>query len=176
MVSLYKRRTNDEKRNHNHWREWKSTYPDNSRLDVGLWNSRFVRRILRQVNSHIKSIFKDGLLREDEVMQTLLFRDRAVDLYNLEMITMLSFRFASPQAKSFRQWIIGRLTEKKRTSPPLLVCYGKGGWYNWVWEQAVRNSCLTACFSVKASQTEGDNSPVTVFLHLLPGRVPFRLT
>ena len=83
-----------------------------------------------KVNSHIKSIFKDGLLREDEVMQTLLFRDRAVDLYNLEMITMLSFRFASPQAKSFRQWIIGRLTEKKRTSPPLLVCYGKGGWYN----------------------------------------------
>jgi len=29
-----------------------------------------------KVNSHIKSIFKDGLLREDEVMQTLLFRDR----------------------------------------------------------------------------------------------------
>ena len=83
-----------------------------------------------KVNSHIKSIFKEGLLREDEVMQTLLFRDGSVDLYNLEMITMLSFRFASPQAKSFRQWIIGRLTEKKRTSPPLLVCYGKGGWYN----------------------------------------------
>ena len=83
-----------------------------------------------KVNSHIKSIFKDGLLREDEVMQTLLFRDRAVDLYNIEMITMLAFRFTSPHAKSFRQWIIGRLTEKKRTSPPLLVCCGKGGWYN----------------------------------------------
>ena len=49
-----------------------------------------------KVNSHIKSIFKEGLLREDEVMQTLLFRDGSVDLYNLEMITMLSFRFASP--------------------------------------------------------------------------------
>ena len=83
-----------------------------------------------KVSNHIKSIFKEGLLKEDEVMQTLLFRDGSVDLYNLEMITMLSFRFASPQAKSFRQWIIGRLTEKKRTSPPLLVCYGKGGWYN----------------------------------------------
>ena len=44
-----------------------------------------------KVNSHIKSIFKDGLLREDEVMQTLLFRDRAVDLYNLEMITCCLF-------------------------------------------------------------------------------------
>ncbi|ATR92844.1 hypothetical protein [Porphyromonas gingivalis] len=83
-----------------------------------------------KVNSHIKSIFKEGLLREDEVMQTLLFRDGSVDLYNLEMITMLAFRFASPEAKSFRKWIIGRLTKKKRTSPPLLVCYGKGGWYN----------------------------------------------
>ena len=83
-----------------------------------------------KVNDHIKSIFKEGLLREDEVMQTLLFRDGSVDLYNLKMITMLSFRFASPQAKSFRKWIIGRVTEKKRTIPPLLVCYGKGGWYN----------------------------------------------
>ena len=61
-----------------------------------------------KVNSHIKSIFKEGLLREDEVMQTLLFRDGSVDLYNLEMITMLAFRFASPEAKSFRKWIIGR--------------------------------------------------------------------
>ena len=83
-----------------------------------------------KVNSHIKSIFKVGLLREDEVMRTLSFKGGAVDLYNLEMITMLSFRFASPQIKNFRRWIIGRLTEKKRTSPPLLVCYDKGGWYN----------------------------------------------
>ena len=83
-----------------------------------------------KVNSHIKSIFKEGLLREDEMMQTLLFKGGAVDLYNIEMITMLSFRFASPQAKSFRKWIIRRLTEKKRTSLPLLVCYGKGGWYS----------------------------------------------
>ncbi|HBO06157.1 MAG TPA: hypothetical protein DGU38_01245 [Parabacteroides merdae] len=83
-----------------------------------------------KVNSHIKSIFKEGLLWEDEVMRTLSFKGGAVDLYNLEMITMLSFRFASPQAKSFRQWIIGRVTEKKRTDPPLLVCYTKGGWYN----------------------------------------------
>ena len=83
-----------------------------------------------KVNSHIKSIFKEGLFREDEVMRTLSFKGGAVDLYNIEMITMLSFRFASPQAKSFRQRIIGRLTEKKRTSPPLRVCYGKGGWYS----------------------------------------------
>ena len=83
-----------------------------------------------KVSSRIRSIFNVGLLREDEVMRTLSFKGGAVDLYNLEMITMLSFHFASPQAKSFRKWIIGRVTEKKRTNPPLLVCYGKGGWYN----------------------------------------------
>jgi len=83
-----------------------------------------------KVNSHIKSIFKENLLREDEVMQTLSFKGGAVDLYDLEMITMLSFRFSSPQAKSFRKWIIRKLTEKKMTSPPLLVCYNKDGWYS----------------------------------------------
>ena len=54
-----------------------------------------------KISSHIKSIFKESLLRENKIIQTLLFRDGSVDLYNLEMITMLSFRFASPQAKSF---------------------------------------------------------------------------
>ena len=83
-----------------------------------------------KVNSHIKSVFKEGLLREDKVMQTLSFEGGAAELYDFEMITMLSFRFSSPHAKSFRKWIIRKLTEKKRTSPPLLVCYGKGGWYN----------------------------------------------
>ena len=83
-----------------------------------------------KVNSHIKSIFKEGLLREDEVMQTLLFKGGAVDLYNLEMITMLSFRFASPHTQLFRRWTIRKLIEKKESTPPLLVCYNKGGWYN----------------------------------------------
>lgn len=82
-----------------------------------------------KVNSHIKFIFKEGLLREDEVMQTLLFRDGSVDLYNLEMITMLSFRFASPHARLFRKWAIRKLTQKKSTTP-LLVCYNKDGWYS----------------------------------------------
>ena len=80
-----------------------------------------------KVNSHIKSIFKEGLLREDEVMQTLSFEGGTVDLYNIEMVTMLSFRFASPQAKILRKWIIGRLSEKKVSSPPMIVCYTVGG-------------------------------------------------
>ena len=82
-----------------------------------------------KVNSHIKSIFKEGLLREDEVMRTLSFKDGAVDLYNIEMIMMLSFRFASPHAQLFHKWAIRKLTQKKSTTP-LLVCYNKDGWYS----------------------------------------------
>ena len=82
-----------------------------------------------KVNNHIKSIFKEGLLREDEVMRTLYFKGGAVDLYNIEMIMMLSFRFASPHAQLFRKWAIRKLTQKKSTTP-LLVCYNKDGWYS----------------------------------------------
>lgn len=82
-----------------------------------------------KVNSHIKSVFKEGLLREDEVMQTLLFKGGAVDLYNIEMIMMLSFRFVFPHAQLFRKWAIRKLTQKKSTTP-LLVCYNKDGWYS----------------------------------------------
>ena len=83
-----------------------------------------------KVSVQIKMIFKEGLLMETEAMRTIQSGQGFIDLYGIEMITMLSFRFASPEAKSFRKWIIGRVTEKKRTSSPLLVCYGKGGWYN----------------------------------------------
>ena len=131
MGLLYNKEKNYEKRNYNHWTEGKVHIPTATPVWMSACEIASLFGVFSgKVNSHIKSIFKDGLLREDEVMQTLLFRDGSVDLYNLEMITMLSFCFASPQAKSFRQWIIGRLTEKKRTSSPLLVCYGKGGWYN----------------------------------------------
>lgn len=82
-----------------------------------------------KVNSHIKSIFKEGLLREDEVMQTLWFQGGAVDLYDIEMIAMLSFRFASPHAQFFRRWAIRKLIQKTSTTP-LLVCFNKDRWHS----------------------------------------------
>lgn len=65
-----------------------------------------------KVNSHIKSVFKEGLLREDEVMQTLLFKGGAVDLYNIEMIMMLSFRFVSPMPNSSVNGLSGNLPKR----------------------------------------------------------------
>lgn len=66
-----------------------------------------------KVNAQIKAIFKEGLLMETEVVRTIRSERGFIDLYSIEMITMLSFRIATPKAKYLCRWIIGRLSEKK---------------------------------------------------------------
>ena len=80
-----------------------------------------------KVNAQIKAIFKEDLLMETEVMRTIRSERGFIDLYSIEMITMLSFRIATPQAKTLREWIIGKLSEKKVSSPPMIICYTVGG-------------------------------------------------
>ena len=80
-----------------------------------------------KVNAQIKTIFKDGLLMEMEAMRTIQSERGFIDLYGIEMITMLSFRIATPQAKTLRRWIIDRLIEKKLSSTPMIICYTVGG-------------------------------------------------
>ena len=82
-----------------------------------------------KVNAQIKAIFKEGLLMDTEAMRTIQSEQGFTYLYGMEMITMLSFRVATPQAKTLRRWIIGRLSEKK-TNPILFVYYSKDVWYN----------------------------------------------
>ena|SRR3712207_3411801 len=77
-----------------------------------------------KVNAQIKAIFKEGLLMETEAMRTIRAEREFIDLFNIEMIAILSFRIATPQAKTLRRWIIGRLSEKK-TNPILFVYYSK---------------------------------------------------
>lgn len=83
-----------------------------------------------KVSAQIKAIFKEGLLMETEAMRTIHSEQGFIDLYSIEMITMLSFRIATPQAKTLRRWIIGRLSEKKVSSPPMIVCYTVGRQHN----------------------------------------------
>ena len=80
-----------------------------------------------KVNAQIRAIFRDGLLMEAEAMRTIRSEQGFIDLYSIEMITMLSFRRVTPQAKNLREWIIGRLSEKKVSFPPMIVCYTIGG-------------------------------------------------
>ena len=67
---------------------------------------------------------------ETEAVRSIRSERGFIDLYSIEMITMLSFRIVTPQAKTLRGWIIEKLTERKKSTPPLLVCYNKGEWYN----------------------------------------------
>ena len=76
-----------------------------------------------KVNAQIKAIFKEGLLMETEAMRTIHSEQGFIDLYGMEMITRLSFYIATSQTKTLRRWIIGKLSEKKISSPPMIICY-----------------------------------------------------
>ena len=59
------------------------------------------------VGSNIRSILKSGILREERVYR----RDGGiVELYSLEMIAALAFRFKSGNAEAFRRWLVRRAT------------------------------------------------------------------
>ena len=80
-----------------------------------------------KVNAQIKTIFKEGLLMETEAVRTIRSERGFIDLYSMEMISMLSFRIATPKAKTLRGCIIGRLSENNVSSPPMIICYTVGG-------------------------------------------------
>ena len=79
-----------------------------------------------KVNTQIKAIFKEGLLMEAEAMRTIRSERGFIDLYSIEMITMLLFHITTPQAKTLRRWIIGRLSEKNSSTYPMILCYTLG--------------------------------------------------
>lgn len=71
---------------------------------------------VQAVNSNIGSIFKNGILREEEASRQVETKNGSIQtLYNMEMITALAFRLKSEQAELFRHWII-----RQATNPPLI--------------------------------------------------------
>jgi len=62
------------------------------------------------INNHIKKIFKDNYLRENEVTKEYRYtcpkHGECIRIYyNLEMIVNLCFRIQSLYTKAFRQWL-----------------------------------------------------------------------
>ena len=63
------------------------------------------------ITSNIRSILSQGILNEQEICQYHTTSDgKQIRLYNLDMITALSFRLRSERADKFRRWIIARTT------------------------------------------------------------------
>lgn len=63
------------------------------------------------ITSNIRSILHQSILYEQEVCQCYTTSDgKQICLYNLDMITALSFRLRSEKADKFRRWIMARAT------------------------------------------------------------------
>ncbi len=71
---------------------------------------------------NLKSIFKSGLLHEEDVSRTYRYTDKGIEkqcvYYNLEVLIFLSYRIGTFEAQIFRQFINSALREhlqKKET-------------------------------------------------------------
>lgn len=63
------------------------------------------------ITNNIRSILHQGILNEQEVCKLHTTSDsKQIRLYNLDMITALSFRLHSEKADKFRRWIMARAT------------------------------------------------------------------
>lgn len=74
---------------------------------------------LQTVGNNFRSIFKSGVLHEDDVtmerkMKNEKGQDIYVTFYNLEAIIFLSYRIDSRYAKAFREWVMNALCEYNR--------------------------------------------------------------
>ena len=73
------------------------------------------------VGNNLRSIFKSGLLREENVTRIHKYehngRQCEMKLYNLEALIFVSYRIASYEARAFREWVMAALTEFTRTKP-----------------------------------------------------------
>lgn len=76
---------------------------------------------VNSIGNNLRTIFKSGLLREEDVTQTNKYENNGrqceVTLYNLEAIIFVSYRIASYEARAFREWVMKALTEYTRTKP-----------------------------------------------------------
>jgi len=60
-----------------------------------------------KINANIRAILKTHVLYESDVYKIHHYKNgNSVELYNLEMITALSFRVKSRNAEIFRNWLI----------------------------------------------------------------------
>ncbi|WP_421889781.1 virulence RhuM family protein [Marinoscillum sp.] len=66
------------------------------------------------INEHIKNIYAEEELRENETMQKFgisEFQQKATHYYNLDVIISVGYRVKSLQGTKFRQWATARLRE-----------------------------------------------------------------
>ena len=87
---------------------------------------------ISSVSNSLRSIFKSGILQEEEVTRIHLSDQNGKQcqtaLYNLEALISVSYRIASGEARVFRQWVTNALCEytagkKKVSAGEVLITY-----------------------------------------------------
>lgn len=77
---------------------------------------------LSAVNSRIKSIYKSGVLSENDTYRYIrLENGNRADAYNMEMITAIAFGLNSLPAKVFREWLVRKAITPVRSQPPVFI-------------------------------------------------------
>lgn len=82
------------------------------------------------ISKHLKAIFKDNLLRENDVTKEYRYTRNEKEeyirtYYNLEAIIFLSFRIQSLYTRAFREWVLNAFCEygKNKKSHEVIVIF-----------------------------------------------------
>ena len=76
--------------------------------------SELFQKARSTINEHIKNIYAENELEEEQTMKKFgnsEFAKKPTNFYNLDLIIALGFRVKSPQGTKFRQWATARLNE-----------------------------------------------------------------
>lgn len=81
------------------------------------------------ISKHLKAIFKDNLLRENDVTKEYRYTRNEEEYirtyYNLEAIIFLSFRIQSLYTRAFQEWVLNAFCEygKNKKSHEVVVIF-----------------------------------------------------
>jgi hypothetical protein len=100
--------------------EGKAPYVEAKLVDNNLWISKYMiaktfNCFPQKIEMNLRSIFKNGLLRESDVTYTYKYtykgQERHCLYYNLDVLIFLSYRIATFEANIFRQFLKSALRE-----------------------------------------------------------------
>ena len=78
------------------------------------------------VRKAVKAIFKEGVLRECDVRHHVKEGNLiSYDVFNLELIIAVAFRFDGIESRAFREFIMQAIIKKQTNRPKLLCLWSK---------------------------------------------------
>lgn len=79
------------------------------------------------VNNAIRGILKADTLNDYEVCRCVRVNDRAsVDVYSLELIIPIAYRFDTCYTHLFRKWLVQAATRKTKEQQPIILHLSSG--------------------------------------------------